>query len=67
MPAFETRIGMTLDEADKCLRNFPADGIHYIVANEDGSFSIVGRKLSKPKKLAESFCDTVVGATSKED
>jgi hypothetical protein len=66
MLAFETRIGMTLDEAGKCLRNFPADGIHYIVANEDGSFSIVGRKLSKSEKLADSFYDAVVVATSKK-
>lgn len=66
MPAFETRIRMTLDEAGKCLRNYPADGIHYIVVNEDGSFSIVGKKLSSSEKLAESFYDTVVVATSKK-
>ena len=65
MPATETRIRMTLEEAGKCLRNYPADGIHYIVANEDGSFSIAGRKLSKSEKLAETFYDAVVVATSK--
>jgi hypothetical protein len=57
---------MTLGEAGKCLRNYPADGIHYIVANEDGSFSIVGRKLFKSKKLADSFYDAVVVATPKK-
>jgi hypothetical protein len=66
MPDLETRIRMTLDEAGKCLKNYPADGIHYIVANEDGSFSIVGKKLSNSEKLADSFYDTVVVATSKK-
>ncbi len=66
MPALETRIRMTLDEAGNCLKNYPADGIHYIVVNEDGSFSIVGKKLSNSEKLADSFYDTVVVATSKK-
>lgn len=66
MPSLESRKRMSLQEATEHLGNLPADGIHYIVANEDGSFSIAGRKPSESKKLAESFYDTVVVATSKK-
>jgi hypothetical protein len=65
MPAFENRERMTLEEAEECLRNSPAAGTCHIVANEDGSFSVVGGKISEAVKLAESFYDIVVVATSK--
>jgi hypothetical protein len=57
---------MTLEEAEECLRNSPSGGIRHIVANEDGSFSIVGQMpLSESQKLEESFYDTVVVAAIK--
>jgi hypothetical protein len=57
---------MTLEEAEECLRISPAGGSRHIVANEDGSFSIAGHVASESEKLAESFYDTVVVATSKK-
>jgi hypothetical protein len=65
MPDFESRLRMTLQEADKRLMEFPADGIHYIVVNEDGSFSIAGHKASESNKLEKPVYDTVVVATAK--
>jgi hypothetical protein len=56
---------MTLVEAEKSLRHFPADGIHYIVANEDGSFSIAGHKTPEYEILEQPVYDIVVVATKK--
>jgi hypothetical protein len=65
-PASDKRARMTLKEAENRLRNSPSAGIRYVVANEDGSFSIVGHNASsEPEKLEESFYDSVVVATNK--
>jgi hypothetical protein len=64
MPASENRKRMTLAEADEYLRNSPAAGTRHIVANEDGSFSVVGQ--TESEKLADSFYDIVVVATTKK-
>jgi hypothetical protein len=57
---------MTLEEAEERLRNSPSGPIRHIVANEDGSFSIVGHiALSESKKLEETLYDTVVVAAIK--
>lgn len=61
----ENRARMTLGEADERLRNFPTDGTRYIVANEDGSFSIVGHKTPESKILEQPVYDTIVVATKK--
>jgi hypothetical protein len=65
MPDFENRARMTLAEAEKQLRDFPADGVRYIVANEDGSFSIAGHKTPESKILEQPVYDIVVVATKK--
>ncbi len=66
MPAFENRARMTLEEAEQCLRNSPSGGNRHIVANEDGSFSIVGHiALSESEKLENPLYDTVVVAAIK--
>jgi len=66
MPAFENRARMSLEDAEVRLSNPPSGGIHYVVANEDGSFSIAGHHASsEPEKLEEAFYDTVVLATNK--
>jgi hypothetical protein len=65
MADFEYSIRMTLEEADEHLRNLPADGTHYIVTNEDGTFSIGGHKASESDKLEKPVYDTVVVATEK--
>ena len=65
MSAFENRARMTLEEAEECLRNSLSGGRH-IVANEDGSFSVVGHTApSESEKLEESLYDTVVVAAIK--
>jgi hypothetical protein len=61
----ENRARMTLAEAEKRLRDYPADGILYIVANEDGSFSIAGHKTPESKILEQPVYDIVVVATKK--
>jgi hypothetical protein len=60
----ENRARMTLVEAEKRLRHFPAD-VRYIVANEDGSFSIAGYKTPESKILEQPVYDIVVVATKK--
>ena len=66
MPAFENRARMSLEDAEVRLSNPPSGGIRYVVANEDGSFSIAGHDASsESEKLEESFYDTVVVATNK--
>jgi hypothetical protein len=66
MPDFENRARMSLEEADGRLSNPSSGGLRYVVANEDGSFSIVGHNASsEPEKLDEDFYDTVVVATNK--
>lgn len=66
MSGFENRARMTFEEAEKHLRNSQSAGIRYVVANEDGSFSIIGHNTSsESEKLEESFYDTVVVATNK--
>ena len=66
MSAFENRARMTLEDAEKHLRNSQSAGIRYVVANEDGSFSIMGHNTSsESEKLEESFYDIIVVATNK--
>jgi len=66
MPVFENRARMSLEEAKECLRNLPSGGLRHIVANGDGSFSILGHAASsESERLKEAFYDTVVVATDK--
>lgn len=55
---------MTLEEAREHLEVSSFGNLCHIVANEDGSFSIVGHiAVSESKKLEEALYDTVVLAT----
>jgi hypothetical protein len=65
MAESEKRIRMTLEEAERRLKNFPASEIRHIVANPDGSFSIIGSRASESERLQHSLYDTVVVATNK--
>ena len=58
---------MTLWQAEEFLRNLPSGGVrHIIIANEDGSFSIVEPMIvSESDRLNGHFYDTVVVATNK--
>jgi hypothetical protein len=57
---------MTLEEAQERLRKLPSAGTRHIVANEDGSFSIVGNMaLPESAKLEEFRFNTLVVAAIK--
>ena len=65
MPTPKNRKRMTLAEAEECLRNSPAWEVLYIVANEDGSFSVVGQTTPESEILDQPVYDIVVVATNK--
>jgi hypothetical protein len=56
---------MTLEQAEELLRNSPEAVGRHIVANEDGTFSILGRTISESERLEEPLYDTLVVATGK--
>lgn len=65
MSPSRNRKRMTLEEAEECLRNSPAAGVRHIVANEDGSFSVLGGEVSESERLEQPLYNTVVVATNK--